>query len=57
MKAKAETWCDRDEHYLFEHFSDFNEWLDNDDSGDIREIYGIDGLSRPSKALSLLKLT
>lgn len=50
MTAKSETWCDRDEHNLFEHFVDFNEWLEGDDGAGLRETNGIDGLSQPSKA-------
>ena len=50
MADKFETWCDRDEHKLFEHFIDFNEWLEGDDGADLREENKIDGLSQPSKA-------
>ena len=31
MLNKPETWCDRDEHNLFELFIDFNEWLESED--------------------------
>lgn len=53
MSKQMETWCDRDEHKLFEYFSDFNDWLDSTDEEDaqiIRSDNGIDGLSQPSKA-------
>lgn len=50
MDAKAETWCDRDEHKLFEYYVDFNEWLDGEDAATARETYGVDGISVPSKA-------
>src|SRR5687768_4238787 len=50
MDAKAETWCDRDEHKLFEYYLDFNEWLDGEDAAAARESYGVDGISVPSKA-------
>jgi len=50
IAAKSETWCDRDEHYLFEHFVDFNEWLESEDGLTLREENKIDGLSQPSKA-------
>lgn len=50
MDAKAETWCDRDEHKLFEYYVDFNEWLDSEDAASAREAYGVDGISVPSKA-------
>ena len=48
--AKAETWCDRDEHKLFEYYVDFNEWLDSDDAAAVREANKVDGISVPSKA-------
>jgi hypothetical protein len=50
MEAKAETWCDRDEHKLFEYYVDFNEWLDSEDAASLREAYKVDGISVPSKA-------
>ena len=50
MTAKIEIWCDRDEHDLFEHFVDFNEWLESEDGAEVREENRIDGLSQPSKA-------
>jgi len=50
MDAKAEIWCDRDEHKLFEYYVDFNEWLDSDDAAKLREFYKVDGISVPSKA-------
>lgn len=53
MVEKTETWCERDDHRLFEHFVDFNEWLDSGDeeqSQIIRIENGIDNLSQPSKA-------
>jgi len=41
MDAKAETWCDRDEHKLFEYYVDFNDWLDSDDAAlDVLEGLG-----------------
>ena len=53
QNEKSETWCDRDEHNLFEYFVDFNEWLDNSDEEDAKSIRtnnNINGLSKPSKA-------
>jgi hypothetical protein len=50
MNAKAEIWCDRDEHKLFEYYVDFNEWLDGDDAASLREAQNVDGISTPSKA-------
>ena len=51
MVAKAETWCDRDKHNLFELFVDFNGWLESDEAIELRQENNIDGLSQPSKAL------
>lgn len=50
MDAKAETWCDRDEHRLFEYYVDFNAWLDSEDAVAVREANKVDGISVPSKA-------
>ena len=50
MDAKAETWCDRDEHKLFECYADFNDWLDGEEGATLRAAYKVDGISVPSKA-------
>lgn len=50
MSAIVETWCDRDDHKLFEYYIDFNEWLDSDDATEVREANKVDGISIPSKA-------
>jgi hypothetical protein len=50
MDAKAEIWCDRDDHKLFEYYIDFNEWLDSEEAASERETYGVDAISVPSKA-------
>lgn len=50
MEAQQKIWCDEDDHHLYEHFADFNEWLDGEEGQDLREQYGIDGLNQPSKA-------
>ena len=50
MTRKVESWCDRDEHHLYELYEDFNEWLDGDEGLATREAHGIDTLSQPSKA-------
>lgn len=47
----TETWCERDEHKLFEYFVDFNEWLEGEDGATLREEYKLDRVSQPSKAL------
>jgi len=51
MNGKAETWCERDEHKLFEYYVDFNEWLDSDEATTVREFNKVEGISVPSKAL------
>lgn len=48
--SKTESWCISDKHHHYESFSDFNEWFDNDEGQFLREKYGVDGLSSPSKA-------
>jgi NAD-dependent SIR2 family protein deacetylase len=50
ISIKTETWCDRDEHNLFEFFLDFNEWIESEEGASLREANGIDGLAQPSKA-------
>ena len=50
MDAKAETWCDRDEHQLYESYVDFNDWLDGEEATSVREAHNVDGISVPSKA-------
>jgi len=49
--ARHKIWCDEDEHYRYEHFADFNEWLDGDEGQAARIDYGVDALPQPSKAL------
>jgi hypothetical protein len=49
--ALPKIWCDEDEHYRYEHFADFNEWLDSEEGLDVRSEYGVDVLPQPSKAL------
>ena len=51
MAAQVETWCDRDEHNLFELFVDFNEWLESGEGIELRQENNIDELAQPSKAL------
>ena len=50
MAIQPKTWCQRDEHLLFELYSDFNEWLESDDGAGMREENNIAGLSQPSKS-------
>lgn len=49
--AQPKIWCDEDEHYRYEQFSDFNEWLDSEEGLAVRVEYGVDALTQPSKAL------
>ncbi len=49
--ALHKIWCDEDEHYRYEHFADFNEWLDSEEGQAARIDYGVDALPQPSKAL------
>jgi hypothetical protein len=49
--ALPKIWCDEDEHYRYEHFTNFNEWLDSEEGQVVRAEYGVDVLPQPSKAL------
>lgn len=49
--ALHKIWCDEDEHIRYEHFADFNEWLDSEEGQAARIDYGVDALPQPSKAL------
>lgn len=49
--ALHKIWCDEDEHYRYEHFADFSEWLDSEEGQAVRAEYGVDALPQPSKAL------
>lgn len=49
--ALHKIWCDEDEHFRYEHFADFNEWLDSEEGQAARIDYGVDALPQPSKAL------
>ena len=49
--ALHKIWCDEDEHTRYEHFADFNEWLDGEEGQAARIDYGVDALPQPSKAL------
>lgn len=49
--ALQKIWCDEDEHYRYEHFADFNDWLDSEEGQAVRVEYGVDSLTQPSKAL------
>jgi hypothetical protein len=49
--ALHKIWCDEDEHTRYEHFADFNEWLDSEEGQAVRVEYGVDALPQPSKVL------
>lgn len=49
--ALHKIWCDEDEHTRYEHFADFNDWLDGEEGQAARFEYGVDALPQPSKAL------
>lgn len=49
--ALHKIWCDEDEHTRYEHFADFNEWLDGEEGQAARLDYGVEALPQPSKAL------
>lgn len=49
--VQHKIWCDEDEHFRFEHFADFNEWLDSDEGQYVQVEHGVDALPQPSKAL------
>lgn len=49
--ALHKIWCDEDEHTRYEHFADFNDWLDGEEGQAARIDYGVDALPQPSKAL------
>jgi hypothetical protein len=34
--ALHKIWCDEDEHSRYEHFADFNEWLDSEEGQAVR---------------------
>ncbi|MGZ5054783.1 MAG: SIR2 family NAD-dependent protein deacylase, partial [Methylobacter sp.] len=46
------SWCDKDQHHFFDHYADFNAWLEeSDDAQELRADLGLDNLSQPAKAL------
>lgn len=49
--STVQTWCERDQHELFECFTDFNEWLETEEAQEVRIRYRVEGLSNPGKAL------
>ena len=54
MDANNKTWCELDEHYKFEYYLDFNEWLDsaeNESAGTLLQNHSLENIHQPSKAL------
>ena len=51
LVTQHKIWCDDDDHFEYEYFTDFNEWLDSEEQQETRIERGVDGLSQPSKAL------
>lgn len=52
MVNQTPTWCDKDQHHIYDHYADLNAWLEeSDDAQDLREDLGLDNLSQPAKAL------
>lgn len=51
MDAQQKSWCEKDEHHLYTYHADFNDWLENNEAGQLLlEQYGLANLSQPSKA-------
>jgi NAD-dependent SIR2 family protein deacetylase len=51
MDAQEKSWCEKDKHHLYAYHADFNDWLENDEAGQLLlEQYGLANLSQPSKA-------
>lgn len=50
LGTRMKSWCEHDNHHLYERYSDFNEWIDSDEGQHVREEYRIEGLLQPSKA-------
>ncbi|GAB2949150.1 hypothetical protein GCM10027182_16670 [Aquaspirillum soli] len=42
--AQHKIWCDEDEHSRYEHFADFNDWLDSEEGQAARIDHGVDAL-------------
>lgn len=52
VASPTPSWCDKDQHHFFDHYADFNAWLEeSDDALDLRADLGLDNLSQPAKAL------
>ncbi|WNB74178.1 SIR2 family NAD-dependent protein deacylase [Methylomonas koyamae] len=50
--SPTSSWCDKDQHHFFDHYADFNAWLEeSDDAQSLRDDLGLDNLSQPAKAL------
>jgi len=52
LASSTSSWCEKDQHHFFDHYADFNTWLeDSDDAQSLRDDLGLDNLSQPAKAL------
>ncbi len=51
MSKVLESWCNSDNHDLFENFRDFNDWIDSreSDAAQFCNRFGLDNLAHPSK--------
>lgn len=48
-QARNTSWCEEEDHRLYEYCAKFNQWLDAPDRQSQREHYGIHRLAHPSK--------
>jgi hypothetical protein len=52
LASSTSSWCEKDQHHFFDHYADFNTWLEeSDDAQSLRDDLGLDNLSQPAKAL------
>lgn len=52
LTSSTASWCKDDQHHFFDHYADFNAWLEeSDDAQSLRDDLGLDNLSQPAKAL------
>jgi len=52
LASSTSSWCNKDQHHFFDHYADFNTWLEeSDDAQSLRDDLGLDNLSQPAKAL------
>lgn len=52
LASSTLSWYEKDQHHFFDHYADFNTWLEeSDDAQSLRDDLGLDNLSQPAKAL------